>query len=104
MILKAVWPPHLEFLLLRLKEIVQKFSIPDAFEGDGHLGGFLNFQDHEYRINITRYFQQVLTGQLDNSGLRIRSSFNASNFNRVSIFGFKNDINPGKLELTYTKF
>lgn len=96
-------PPSRIFAVTYVNDTTE-ISIPDAFEGDGHLGGFIDFQDQEYRINITRYFQQVLTGELDNSGLRIRPSFNATNFNRVSIFGFNNAIKPGKLELTYTKF
>lgn len=102
--IKSGLAPPSRIFAVAFENDTTEISIPDAFEGDGHLGGFLDFQDQEYRINITRYFQQVLNGQLENSGLRIRPSFNSSNFNRVSIFGFNNSIRPGKLELTYTKF
>ena len=102
--IKSGLTPPSRIFAVTFRNDTTEISIPDAFEGDGHLNGFLDFQDQEYRINITRYFQQVLTGELENSGLRIRPSFNGTNFNRVSIFGYNNAIRPGKLELTYTKF
>ena len=79
-------------------------SIPDQNQGDIHSGGFLDEVNKEYRVNITRYIQQVLNGQIEHRGLRIRPSFNGTNFNRVSIFGFENPQRSGKLEFYYTRY
>jgi len=89
---------------VRFDEENEEASIPDQLQGDSHIDGFLDLEDQEYRINITRYLQQVITGEIENKGLRIRPSFNASSFNSVSIFGFENPEKRAKLVFTYTKF
>ena len=89
---------------VRIDEDGEEATIPDAFQGDTHLGGFLDLENQEYRLNITRYLQQVITGELENRGLRIKPSFNGSSFNRASIFGFENPEKRAKLVFTYTKF
>ncbi|NND77286.1 MAG: DUF4270 domain-containing protein [Flavobacteriales bacterium] len=89
---------------IRFDEDTLEASIPDITLDDSHSDGFLDLENKEYRVNITRYIQQVLTGEIDHRGLRIKPSFNASNFNRVSIFGFENPQRSGKLEFYYTRY
>ncbi len=95
-------PPRI--FAVRFDEEGEEASTPDQFQGDSHIDGFLDLEDQEYRVNITRYLQQVITGEIENRGLRIRPSFNASSFNSVSIFGFENPEKRAKLVFTYTKF
>ncbi|MEM7161182.1 MAG: DUF4270 domain-containing protein [Bacteroidota bacterium] len=95
-------PPRL--FIVRFDDDGEEASIPDQAQGDTHIDGFLDLENLEYRINITRYFQQVMNGQLTHNGLRIKPSFNASTFNRASIFGFENPEKRAKLVFTYTKF
>ncbi len=79
------------------------YAIPDAFEGSTYFGGSLNTGTVQYKFNIARYVQQVLTGTKNNNGLYILASNGAGFANRVVIAGASSTTRPMKLNITYTK-
>ncbi len=79
-------------------------SIPDIFEGETHSDGFYDQDDGEYRVNVTRFIQQVLTGEIENSALRLLPISNTGTPNYVQLYGAENPMGPARLEITYTKY
>ena len=80
------------------------YVLPDANEGDTYFGGSYNASAHEYRFNIARYIQQVLTGKRKNNALHLIASSGAINANRVVIGGGGSNSNyQMKLTIGYTK-
>lgn len=80
------------------------YVLPDANEGDNYFGGTYNSTTHEYRFNIARYIQQVLTGKRKNNGLHLLASSGAINANRVVIGGGSSTgTYQMKLNIGYTK-
>jgi hypothetical protein len=77
--------------------------LPDANEGDSYLGGSYNSTTQEYRFNIARYIQQVLTGEKNNNGLYLLAGNGSINANRVVLGGAGSSTLPMKLNITYTK-
>lgn len=99
-----IYAPPQRLFVLRKNEDGTSAIIADQFEGDSHIGGFINVTDSEYRINITRWVQQVSSGQLQNYGLEIFSQLTASSANRVVLFGPENPDRQLKLIIDYTKY
>jgi hypothetical protein len=99
-----IYAPPQRLFILRKNENGTSSILADQFEGDGHIGGFINTQDKEYRINITRWVQQVSSGQIENYGLEIFSHLTASTANRVVLYGPENPERQLKLIIDYTKY
>jgi hypothetical protein len=98
------YTPPQRLFVLRKNENGTSSILADQFEGDSHIGGFINTQNQEYRINVTRWVQQVSNGQLDNFGLEIFSHLTASTANRVVLYGPENPDKQLKLIVDYTKY
>lgn len=98
------YAPPQRLFVLRKNESGTSSILADQFEGDSHIGGFISVADQEYRINITRWVQQVSSGQLENYGLEIFSQLTASTANRVVLFGPENPERQLKLIIDYTKY
>ena len=79
-------------------------SIPDIFEGDIHSDGRYNASNSEYRINITRFAQQVATGIIAEPSIQILPVSNAITANAVRLNGVGNLMGGAKLVVTYTKY
>ncbi len=80
------------------------YLLPDYSEGDSYFGGTYNSTTHEYRFNIARYIQQILTGKRKNNGLQLLASGGAINANRVVIGGgASSSAYRMKLNISYTK-
>jgi len=79
------------------------YQLPDAFEGENYYGSTYNATTKEYRFNIARYIQQVLSGEKNNNGIYMLASAGAVNANRVVIGGGAAGANQIKLNITYTK-
>jgi hypothetical protein len=79
-------------------------SIPDIFEGEIHSDGRYNAENGEYRINITRFAQQVATGIIAEPSLQILPVSNAITANAVRLNGAGNPMGGAKLVVTYTKY
>jgi hypothetical protein len=99
-----IYAPPQRLFVLRKNENGTSAIIADQFEGDNHIGGFISATDLEYRINITRWVQQVSSGQLENYGLEIFSQLTASSANRVVLYGPENPDRQLKLIIDYTKY
>lgn len=80
------------------------FILPDMLEGDSHFGGFMNPIQQEYRINISRWVQQVLQGSRINSPIEIISELANTTANRVVLNGPEHPDNQMRLILYYTKY
>lgn len=77
---------------------------PDLQEGGTYAGGTYDATRHEYRFNIARYLQGVLTGAITDHGLMIIPSNGAIFANRVVLGGGAvNSPYRMRLKLTYTK-
>ena len=93
-----------KLLLFGIADDGTNVVIPDLNEGDSYFGGTYNEATKEYRFNIARYIQQVLTGNRKNTGLYIIASNGAVNANRVVIGGGQTGGNyQMKLNITSTK-
>jgi hypothetical protein len=94
----------LKLVLFGINENNLNYVIPDSYESNETIDGSYNKLDHLYYFNIERYVQQVLNGNLSNTGLHMIVSGGAINANRVVIGGGKNT-GPlkMKLNLTFTK-
>lgn len=80
------------------------YVLPDYSEGDSYFGGTYNSSTHEYRFNIARYIQQILTGKRSNNGLQLLASGGAISANRVVIGGGgTGSLFRMKLNISYTK-
>jgi len=96
-------PPGRIFALGRDAE-ENAYLLPDILEGDGHFNGFLDVINQQYRINISRWTQQVVYGSRDNTDIELVSNRAGSTVNRVVLFGPDNPDRQMKLVLHYTKF
>jgi hypothetical protein len=93
-----------KIILFAIAEDGSNVLIPDLNEGDNYFGGAYNATTKEYRFNIARYIQQVLTGKRANTGLYIIASNGAVNANRVVLGGGAPAGNyQMKLNITSTK-
>lgn len=79
------------------------FLLPDYAEGTSYFGGGYNATTREYRFNIARHVQQILSGNANNNGLYIFTVGGSANARRVVVGGGKPGPNQMKLNITYTK-
>ncbi|MES2395113.1 MAG: hypothetical protein V4549_03885, partial [Bacteroidota bacterium] len=93
-----------KLVLFGINDDGTNYVLPDANEGDNYFGGTYNSTTHEYRFNIARYIQQVLTGKIKNNGLHLLAGSGAINANRVVIGGGgSSSLYRMKLNIGYTK-
>jgi len=77
--------------------------MPDYFEGGAYFGGTYDATNKEYRFNIARYVQQVLTDKRKDEGLYIMATSATTKANRVQLIGGKKSLNGRmRLKVTYT--
>lgn len=84
---------------------ISEALITDYFEGDGHIDGFYDDVDKQYRFLVTRYVQRIIAGTDENKVLRILPTAASVSGNKVILNG-PNSINREKprLELSYTLY
>jgi hypothetical protein len=78
-------------------------SWPDFGEGANYYGGSYDAIAKEYRFNITRYAQGVITGSVTDYGLYLTVAGSAVSASRLVIGGGDNPTHGMELRLTYTK-
>lgn len=98
------YPPPGRVYVLGRNDEGTSFFLPDYLEGDAHMGGFLIPSQQEYRLNISRWVQQVVYGSRENATLEIVSEWASSSANRVVLFGPENPDKQMRLVLHYTKY
>ncbi|NNC83166.1 MAG: DUF4270 domain-containing protein [Flavobacteriales bacterium] len=79
-------------------------SIPDLFEGDAHSDGYYDEDTGEYRVNMTRFAQQIVTEVEDADEIKLLPTSNAVSPNFVRLAGSENPEKRIKLVITYTQF
>lgn len=93
-----------KLVLFGINDDGSNYVLPDVAEGDSYFGGSYNSTTGEYRFNIARYIQQVLTGLRKNNGLHLLAASGAVNANRVVIGGGgSTSAYRMKLNIAYTK-
>ncbi len=93
-----------KLMLYGINDDGSDYVLPDYGEGTRYFDGVYNSTTHEYRINISRYIQQVLTGRRKNNGLHLLALNGAINANRVVIGGGGSaTVYQMKLNITCTK-
>jgi hypothetical protein len=97
-------PPNRVFAIGRNEAENSAFLLPDIFEGDGHFGGFLNIINSEYRINISRWAQQVSFGSRENTPIDLVADRATNSANRVIFNGPQHPDRRMRLVVHYTKY
>lgn len=78
------------------------YTPDESLEGLTYLDGYYNKTDHTYRFRLSRYVQQLLTGEIENNGLHLLISGGAVNANRLVLNGPKNQYGRMKLFVKFT--
>ncbi len=95
-------PPTLLTILKKLASGKTEF-LPDIFEGSAFFDGIYNTTTHEYRIRMTRYFQNMLNTTTEDFGLVMLIDSRRTTANRFVFTGTDKTLaNRMKLELKYT--
>lgn len=87
--------------LLRLDEDGDLVLLTDYFEGSDYFGGVYDEGSSSYKFRITRFVQEVLSGELTDPVLNLSISGASTIANRVVLNGPENQINKIRLEITY---
>lgn len=95
-------PPQLQNFVFRKNEAGQDVNLPDFASGIGQYGGTFNSTNKEYRFNITRYMQGLMTGEYENTGVDLIAGFNGVTGNRAVLAGPGHPDRPMRLRLTFT--
>jgi len=98
------YSPQDKLYLLRMDSTGQTFFTEDFSEGEILHGGVRDNANKEFRFNIAKYVNNVLTGLVPNNGLFLISTSSMITSNRVVING-STSANKNKLKfiLTYTE-
>ncbi|MCB0764515.1 MAG: DUF4270 domain-containing protein [Flavobacteriales bacterium] len=97
-------PPPGQLFIFRKDSIGRDVFLPDQLGGIGAIDGLYRPTDREYRFNITRYVQGVLSGNIENSGVELVSGSNGVTANRAILAGPARAEDPMRLELTFTTY
>ncbi|QQR84845.1 MAG: DUF4270 family protein [Flavobacteriales bacterium] len=95
-------PPQQLNFVFRKNDAGQDVNLPDFASGIGQYGGVFNSTNKEYRFNITRYMQGLLTGEYENTGIDLIAGFNGVTGNRAVLAGPGHSDRPMQLRLTFT--
>jgi hypothetical protein len=83
-----------------------QYLVPDMFlESLSYFGGALNTTANEYRINLAHYFQDMMNGELDNTGIFLKEIAGVEQGRRVVLGGGTINAAPYRmyLHLVYTQ-
>ncbi len=76
---------------------IGSYTPDESLETASYFDGYYNSTDHTYRFRLSRYVQQIMTGEIENNGLYLIISGGAVNANRIVLNGPGNPY--GKLKL-----
>lgn len=96
--------PHVQLYLLGIDDEGASYFLEDFFEGETLYGGVRDNSNKEFRFNIVKHVNNVLTGAKSNNGLFLISTSAMVSANRTIINGV-NSTNKNKMKIifTYTK-
>lgn len=93
-----------ELFLLELKDDGLQTFLLDNYDPN-HIGGLFDESSKSYRFIITRYIQNILNGNSENSSLRLLSPKHFASVERVVFNGQQSNLkDQPKLIVTYTKY
>ncbi len=100
--------PNEQLLIVRNEEGI-KYLMPDqtmftGTAGLANVGGQWDENNSQYEFVITRYINNLLTGNFPNNRITLESSSAMVTPNRVILFGHNSVTNKPKLTITYTKY
>lgn len=99
----SIYIPHPKLVATIADSALGPVIMPDYFEGATYFGGDYDADKKEYRFNIARYLQQVLSGKRENQGLYIIANARPTTANRVQLVGGGSSLtNRIRLKITYT--
>lgn len=78
--------------------------LPDQVAGSGSIDGNYRPGTKEYRFNITRYIQGVISGTIPDTGVELVPGSNGITANRVVLAGPTHPDQPMRLDLTFTTY
>lgn len=93
---------------LTLREVGEKGTtnpqnIVDEDEGSGYFDGSYYTSTNSYRFRISRYIQQLLTGEVNNNGIHLLIPSSGANASRLVLNGTSSPQSDLKLYLRFTK-
>ncbi len=100
----STYLPPVQLFAFRKADDGTDLLVPDQVAGQGTVGGFYDAQNREYRFNLTRWAQGVISGTYENTGLALVPGSNGVSVNRAALAGPFNTENPMKLVLTFTTY
>jgi len=80
------FPLNTRMFLTSIDSVGKEHLLIDMFESSTYYGGSLNTVTNQYRINIARYIQGVVSGEEENNGLYLKEIFGTEN-GRRSVIG-----------------
>ncbi|MBL7941962.1 MAG: DUF4270 family protein, partial [Flavobacteriales bacterium] len=86
------YAPQDQLFVLTKNEDGEDSVLPDQVSAHHDIGGVFEPDTLQYRFNITRWVQQVLTGDVPNTGLYLVSSNSGVSVNRVVVHGPQFDL------------
>jgi len=98
------YPPPALLVPFRRNEDGQEAFLPDLIGGIGALDGSYRSTEREYRFNITRFAQRVITGEQVDPTLELVAGSGGITANRVALKGPAALNGPMRLRLTFTSY
>lgn len=97
-------PPAQLFIFRKDTVTGTDLFLPDQVAGAGNIDGNYRPGTKEYRFNITRYVQAVITGTIPDTGVELVPGSNGITGNRVVLAGPAHPDKPMRLDLTFTTY
>lgn len=98
-----LFPINKQLYVVSIDSAGNQILIPDIFESASYFGGAANTTTNEYRINIARYFQQLMEGSKPNNGLYLKE-FDPNGQGRRVVLGSANSATLKMyIHLVYTR-
>jgi len=97
--------PQSELFVFATDSLGEPIVLSDQLEGSDHYGGKRDDDNKEYRFNVSKHLNDVLSGRLSNNPLILMSSSSGVTANRVVLNG-PNSTNrdAARLIITYTNY
>jgi hypothetical protein len=97
-------PVNTQMYLVYLDSIGDSYILTDMVESAAYYGGSVNTTTNEYHINIARYFQRLVDGDLSNHGLYLKE-YSPNEYGRRAVLGGANNNTTYKmyLHIVYTR-
>lgn len=99
-----LFPPASSLYLYRYNEDHELVPLSDMFLDQDYFGGGYQAEQGWYRMNITRYVQEVVDGHIPNNGLLLVVGSSAERAERTVLHGPGRSQDRMRLEVIYTLF